>query len=63
MALILLESVQELGFFCTGRIPRGFCESSHQREADLRALQGGQAQRRDASHLQAQPQAQAASGL
>src|SRR5690242_21576070 len=39
------------------------CESPQQREADLRALQGRQARRRDSHHLQAQSQAQAASGL
>jgi len=33
------------------------CESTHEREADLRALQSCQAQRRDSHHLQAQPQA------
>jgi hypothetical protein len=39
------------------------CESPQQREADLRELQGGEAERRDAHHLQAKSQAQAAAGL
>jgi len=38
-------------------------ESSQQRQADLWALQSREATGRDSHHLQAQPQAQAASGL
>jgi hypothetical protein len=38
-------------------------ESQKQREADLRALQSGQAGWRDTYHLQAKPQAQAAPRL
>jgi small subunit ribosomal protein S13 len=39
------------------------CESPYKREADLRTLQSGEAQRRHSHHLYAQSQAQAASRL
>jgi hypothetical protein len=38
-------------------------ESAFQRQADLRALQGGAAGRSDSNHLQAQPETQAAAGI
>src|SRR5205085_11142576 len=39
------------------------CESPYKREADLRTLQSGEAQRRHSHHLQAKSQAQAATRL
>src|SRR5213079_266864 len=53
---VFVGKIQRFARWC----PR---ESPQQREADLRALQGCQAQRRDSHHLQAQSQAQAAPGL
>ena len=58
-AQLLLGSGREFfgRFLPFSESSRSACESSHQREADLRALQSCEAQRRDSHHLQAQPQA------
>ena len=58
---ILQSGRENLATF--SRIQERWCEGTFECEAHLRALQGGASAGRDARHLQAQPQAQAAAGL